>query len=100
MQFDEVRPEHFTTLSRNPFPHILMDRLLLQMAGADADGSQYRKEVLAAAGWKHDGLVTFGKYPNDACDAFNRIREVLAQTEEPSEVLAALIKLNTKDYRH
>ena len=57
MQFDEVRPEHFTTLSRNPFPHILIDRALQQIAGGSADGSQFRKDVLAAAGWGHGGLT-------------------------------------------
>ncbi|MGR2660548.1 MULTISPECIES: hypothetical protein [Chromobacterium] len=92
MQFDEVRPEHFTTLSRNPFPHILIDRALQQIAGGSADGSQFRKDVLAAAGWSHGGLTPFGKYPADACEAFNRIRKVLEVTQEPDAILAELDK--------
>lgn len=90
MQFDEVQSEHFSSLSRTPFPHVLIERALQQIAGGDANGAQFRKDVLAAAGWPHSGLVTFGKYPDQAAAALNRIRLVLQESEDPATVLAKL----------
>ncbi|GAB3260372.1 hypothetical protein [Chitinimonas naiadis] len=88
MQFDEVQAEHFSTLSRNPFPHVLIDRALMQLGGENS--GPYRNSVMAAAGWGHSNLIPFSKYPAEACAAFNRIRAVLAETEDPQAVLAAL----------
>lgn len=48
MQFDEVKPEHFSTISRDPFPHILIDRALLQISGGDARAAKFRVDALAA----------------------------------------------------
>ncbi|HEY9104948.1 hypothetical protein [Chitinimonas sp.] len=90
MQFDEVQAEHFSSLSRNPFPHVLIDRALIQLGGDH--GGPYRNSVLAAAGWIHSNLTPFSKHPAEACNAFNRIRAVLAETEDPDAVLAALKK--------
>ncbi|MDN3579075.1 hypothetical protein QWZ03_20095 [Chitinimonas viridis] len=90
MQFDPVEAAHFSMLSRNPFPHMLIDQALLQVAGGDVQGSQFRKDALAAAGWRHSSLVPFGKYPDEAASAFNRLREALAVTEEPAAILAKL----------
>ena len=92
MEFDEVRPEHFSSISRTPFPHVLIDRALQEIAGSNKDPALFRKEALAAAGWKYDGLTPFGKFPAEACVAFNRLREVLAHTEEADAVLAELAK--------
>ena len=78
MQFDEVKPEHFSTISRDPFPHILIDRALLQISGGDARAAKFRVDALAAAGWAHSGLVPFGRYPDQAAAAFNRLRVWLA----------------------
>ncbi|SFZ70239.1 hypothetical protein [Chitinimonas taiwanensis] len=90
MQFDEVQAQHFSSLSRTPFPHVLIERALQQIAGGDANGAQFRKDVLAAAGWPHSGLVTFGKYPDQAAAALNRIRLVLQESEDPATILAKL----------
>lgn len=90
MQFDEVKAQHFTSLSRDPFPHVLIERALQQIASGNADGSQFRKDALAAAGWTHSALITFGKYPDQAAAALNRIRLVLQETEDPGEILAKL----------
>ncbi|OWY41008.1 hypothetical protein CEK28_01690 [Xenophilus sp. AP218F] len=91
MEFDEVKPEHFITLSRDPFPHILIDRALMQIAGGGPVASDFHKKALAAAGWKHHNLIPFGKHPKDAAKAYNRIREALrACRQEPEAILAAL----------
>ncbi len=45
---------------------------------------------MLAAGWSHTGVVSYGKYPQEACKAFNRLREVLAAHREADAILAAL----------
>lgn len=90
MQFNEVLPQHFSTISRDPFPHVLMERALLQMAEGHLDGPKFRNQVLHAAGWKHSNLTSFGKYPEEAAAAFNRLRQVLVDHESPSAILEAL----------
>ncbi len=89
MEFQESRAEHFTSISREPPPHVLIERALIQIAG-DGDAAKFRNEVLAAAGWKHSNLISFGKYPDQAASAFNRIRAVLAQTQDKGAVMASL----------
>lgn len=96
MQFDEVQPQHFSTIARTPFPHILIERALIQLAG-DKDGAKFRNDALAAAGWFHTNLTPFGKHPELACTAFNRIREVLTTTEVPEDILEALKSLAKKE---
>ena len=44
----------------------------------------------AAAGWRHHDLISYGKFPDQAASAFNRVRLVLQQTQEPDAILAQL----------
>lgn len=90
MMFSEIQAAHFNTISREPMPHVLVERMLLQIAGDQAAGNKFRTEVLAAAGWKHSSLVSFGKYPDEAAKAFNRIRLALAESEDPAVILQLL----------
>ncbi|GGY17533.1 hypothetical protein [Paludibacterium paludis] len=92
MQFDEVLPQHFITLSRDPYPHILIDTALLQLAGGGAEASQFRLQVLAAAGWRHHAVTPLAKYPAEASVVYNRIRGVLAVTQDPQAILDELAK--------
>ncbi|WP_373973651.1 hypothetical protein NT239_08235 [Chitinibacter sp. SCUT-21] len=92
MQFNEVLPLHFSTISRDPFPHVLIERALLQMAEGKLDGPKFRNQVMHAAGWKHSNLTSFGKYPEEAAAAFNRVREVMVANETPETILSALGK--------
>ncbi|WP_028455658.1 hypothetical protein [Chitinilyticum litopenaei] len=90
MQFDEVQPQHFTSLSRTPWPHVLIDHALLQLPGEMSDHNKFRTAALQAAGWKHHNLVPFGKYPDEASAAYNRLRLALANCDNQQAVLAAL----------
>lgn len=90
MQFEEVLPEHFRTISRTPFPHILIDRALMQLGGNGPTAAHFHMQVLAAAGWKHHSMIPFGQYPQEAADAYNRIRQVLNSTEDPKNILQEL----------
>jgi hypothetical protein len=89
MLFDEVQVQHFSSISRDPFPHVLIERALIQIGGGEK-GTQFKNDVLAAAGWTHSALTPFGKYPEQACMAWNRVRAVLAETEDPATILERL----------
>ncbi|QNF20265.1 hypothetical protein FT688_08725 [Aeromonas hydrophila] len=90
MHFDEVKPEDFATFSRVPPPHLQMEQFLMQLGGGGTEGTHFKKKVMLAAGWSHTGVVSYGKYPQEACKAFNRLREVLAAHREADAILAAL----------
>jgi hypothetical protein len=92
MQFEAVESQHFLTLRRTPFPHVLIEQALLEMGGSGPEGMAYRKKVLAAAGWPHDGLVPFAKYPDQAASAFNHIRQAMADDPDGESLLALLAK--------
>jgi|GEM_PF-2567913 hypothetical protein len=94
MEFEEVDPTHFSTLRREPFPHVLIEQTLSQMGEGGVRGNNFRKEALNAAGWPFDGLTTFSKHPQQAADAFNRLRRVLAVHKRPDAVIKALIAEN------
>ncbi|MFN4237578.1 MAG: hypothetical protein ACK4FZ_10135 [Vogesella sp.] len=90
MLYDIVESRHFVTLSRTPFPHLLIEQALLEMGGGGPEGMGFRKKVLAAAGWPHDGLVPFAKYPDQAAEAFNRIRLALGEGPDAATLLQRL----------
>ena len=46
MQFDTVLPEHFTTASRTPWPHVLIDTALSRLAGGGTEGEAFRRNAL------------------------------------------------------
>ena len=90
MHFDEVKPEDFATFSRVPPPHLQMEQFLMQLGGGGTEGTHFKKKVMLAAGWSHTGVVSYGKYLQEACKAFNRLREVLVQHQDPEGILATL----------
>lgn len=90
MQFDEIQATHFNTLSRTPFPHVLVEQALLQLGGGGIEGSKFAKQVLTAAGWRHASVVSYGKYPEEAAVAFNKVRAVLEVNEDPTALIELL----------
>ncbi|BEV73459.1 MULTISPECIES: hypothetical protein [unclassified Paludibacterium] len=91
MEFNEVKPEHFSTLSRDPHPHILIDRYLMQLVGGGTAAPPFHKKIMAAAGWKHHSLTPFTKYPAEASVAYNKVREALRSCDQdPDALLQAL----------
>jgi hypothetical protein len=90
MQFDEIQAAHFNMLSRTPLPHVLVEQALLQLGGGGVDGSKFAKQVLSAAGWRHASVVSYGKYPEEAAIAFNKVRAVLATNQDPTALIELL----------
>lgn len=92
MEFAEIMPEHFMRISRDPFPHILIDRYLMQMAGGGINASTFHKEVMFAAGWKHHSLTPFTKYPAEASAVYNRVRDALSQCDQTPDSLLFVLR--------
>nr|WP_108650513.1 hypothetical protein [Dongshaea marina] len=90
MEFKEVLAEHFLTFSRDPLPHTQIEQALLQIGGGGNEGMKFKKDIIAAGGWSHTGVVSFGKYPDEACKAFNNVRAALEKTEDPKELMKIL----------
>lgn len=90
MQFDEIMPAHFNIISRTPLPHVLVEQALLQLGGGGVEGSKFAKQVLTVAGWRHASVVSYGKYPDEAAAAFNKVRAVLAVNQDPTELIERL----------
>ncbi|MGL4603255.1 MAG: hypothetical protein ACRCU9_03825 [Iodobacter sp.] len=92
MQFDEVMAEHFNIISRTPLPHVLIEQALMQIGGGGVDGTKFKRKALLVAGWKHPGVVSYGKHPAEACQAFNKLRLILAESQEAEVIMAQLQK--------
>ena len=89
MEFDEVTVEDFSRL-QGPFSFLEIEASLVELGGEGVEGVNFRKAALKAAGWRHHDLISYGKFPDQAASAFNRVRLVLQQTQEPDAILAQL----------
>lgn len=89
-EFKEVSPDDFLTFSREQPSYVAIEQALIELGGGGNQGVEYKKEALSAAGWNYGKLVSYGAHAGKAADAFNKIREALAQTEDSSEMLDRL----------
>ena len=77
-EYPEVHAEDFTKLTIEKQPHQEIENALIGMGGA-----KFKNETLKRAGWSGDRLTSFAKRPEDAANAFNKIRAALAKTDDP-----------------
>ncbi len=92
-EFKEVAAQDFMTFSREPPPHVLIEALVIKIGGGGNQGIAYKAEVLNIAGWKYRALTSYGAHADAAAAAFNNVRLVLMETEDPHEIIAGLNKL-------
>lgn len=85
--FSEVKPEHFTTFSRDPAPHILIENELIKIGGTGTKGIEFKTQVLKQAGWKYGDLTSYGRNPELASETFNRVRQALSETDDKAQIL-------------
>jgi hypothetical protein len=93
--FSEVKPEDFTTFSPKPAPHILIENELIKIGGTGAVGISFKSEVLKLAGWKYGDLSSYGRNPELASEAFNRVRQAIAKTDNKEQLLDTVRALST-----
>jgi hypothetical protein len=88
--FTEVQPDDFSRITIERLPHQEIEMALIAIGGGGVRGTQFKTEVVQAAGWKGERLSTYAGKPEMAAEAFNRIRTVLAETEDMDEIMARL----------
>lgn len=89
-EFKEVSPDDFLTFSREQPSYVAIEQALIELGGGGNKGVEYKKSALTAAGWKYGKLVSYGAHASTAAEAFNKIREALAQANDGDEVLNQL----------
>lgn len=89
-EFAEVSAEDFSKITVERLPHQEIEMALITIGGGGVRGTQYKTEVVQAAGWRGDRLSTYAGKPELAAETFNRIRSVLAETEDMDEVMVRL----------
>lgn len=91
MHFDPVVATDFTSFKPGQVAtHVRIEQLLTTIGGGGTDGAEFKKKILKLAGWKYDPIIGFAKHPETAAQAFNKVRELLAQTQDKSSLLAKL----------
>lgn len=91
MDFEEINPDDFSNFKPGyVFPHVKIEQLLTVVGGGSTAGTAYKSEVLKLAGWKHDSLIGYAKHPEVAAEAFNKLRDIIAKTQDKEEILAIL----------
>ena len=88
--FAVVQAEDFMKIGGDKPSHLLIEEALIKMGGAGAAGGNFKKEVLKMAGWTGGPLTTYASRADVAADAFNRVREAMAQTEDAETLRAHL----------
>ena len=89
-EFAEVQAEDFSKITIDRMPHQEIEMALIAIGGGGVRGTQFKTEVVRAAGWNSERLATYAGKPEKAATAFNRIRAVLAETDEQEQVLDKL----------
>lgn len=89
-EFKEVSPDDFLTFSREQPSYVAIEQALIDMGGGGNRGVEFKKEALHAAGWTYGKLVSYGAHADKAAVAFNKIREVLAETDSTETLIERL----------
>jgi len=89
-QFPEVQAEDFSKITAEKLPHQLIEIALIEIGGGGVSGTEFKTQAIRAAGWSAQRLATYSGKPDKAAAAFNRVREVLADTREMGQVMQRL----------
>lgn len=90
MQFTEVNAEDFAKLTLERLPHQEIETALISIGGSGIEGTKFKTRVLKAAGWKYERLTTYAAHPETAAEAFNRVRTILQETDDPDQIIQRL----------
>jgi len=85
-EFKEVDPNDFMTFSRESPAHVLIEAHVIDIGGGGKKGIEYKQELLKLAGWKFHALTSYGAHAETAASAFNKLRQVLAKTDDQEQV--------------
>ena len=88
--YKEVSADDFLTFSREQPSYVAIEQALIELGGGGIKGVEFKKSALNAAGWNYGKLVSYGAHAATAAEAFNKIREALAQSDDGDAVLNKL----------
>ncbi len=89
-EYKEVDAQDFLTFSREKPSFSLIEGKLIEIGGGGKDGIEYKTEVLRLAGWKYKALTSYGAHADIAAEAFNKVRQVLARTDDADQISSSL----------
>lgn len=88
--FPEVSPDDFMKITTNRLPHQDIEAELINIGGGGVDGTNFKNDLVKAAGWKKMRLSSYAGDPQMAATAFNKIREALTKTINPDELISLI----------
>ena len=88
--FDEVATEEFTRVEGSLPTYLQIESALCGIGGGSWIGFGFKESVLKNAGWPDGSDTPFYANATQAAAVFNRIRGVLAETSNPTEILEKL----------
>lgn len=86
-EFAEVQVDDFSKITLDRLPHQEIEMALIAIGGGGVRGTQFKTDVVRAAGWNSERLATYAGKPEKAAAAFNKIRAVLAETDDQDQVM-------------
>ncbi len=89
-EFSPVQADDFSKLTIDRLPHQEIEMALISIGGGGVKGIDFKTEMVKAAGWNRERLSTYSGNPELAAEAFNRLRELLAETEDAGELRSRL----------
>lgn len=89
-EFTEVQADDFSKITVDRLPHQEIEMALIGIGGGGVKGIEFKTEIVKAAGWNRERLSTYSGNPDLAAEAFNRIRELLVETEDADELRSRL----------
>ena len=89
--FDEVLADDFMSFQPGKKPtYSLIEEALISIGGGGLTGHDFKKVALEQAGWKYGKLISYGAHPDTAASAFNKVRDVLSESQDKEEILGKL----------
>jgi hypothetical protein len=89
-EFPEVQAEDFSKITIDRLPHQQIEMALIAIGGGGVRGTQFKTDAVRAAGWNSERLATYAGKPDKAAAAFNKLRAVLAQTDDMGQIMERL----------
>ncbi len=74
---EEVKTDDFSKITLEKLPHLKIEDALIQLGGEGVIGVSFKKDALKAAGWKYHELTSYNAHAEEACQAFNKVRQEL-----------------------
>jgi len=91
MEFDQVIADDFTSFKPGVVAtHVKIEQLLTNIGGGGTHGTEFKNQAMKMAGYKYNPIIGYAKHPDAAAEAFNRIRDVISETQEKDTLLARL----------